>query len=188
MVDIHTLLSEFETQHESRGMIDDLRLLYNSTLENKYKNILELGILHGNSTRIFALAAKNLKKCKVTSVDIEEGCCKEVYEKLKQYNLEKYIEFVTSDSIEFLLDQPDNSFDCIFLDTSHTFKQTVVELFLCGIKIKQNGGHIFLHDIHMPGVSSAIDLFLSYNPHVEYRKYNTPAGLGFIVMKRRNKK
>lgn len=185
MVDIRTLLSEFETQHESRGMIDDLKLLYNSTVENKYKNILELGVLHGNSTRVFALAASILKNCNITSVDIEEGCCKEAYEKLKQYELEKYVKFVTSDSVEFLLDQDDDFFDCIFIDTSHTYKQTIVELFLAGLKVKQDGGHIFLHDVHMPNVSSAIELFMSYNKHLKYIKYHTPAGLEFIGMSRR---
>lgn len=182
MIDINDLIKEFENIHESKGMVEDIKILYKYAIENQYKNILELGILHGNSTKTFALAASKIPGCLFTSVDIEEYCIEEMKQKLKVYGLEKYVNFVNSDSVKFMESQPDKTYDCIFIDTSHSLNQTIAELFVAALKV-QPGGHIFMHDTAMPEICRAIEIFKQYTK-LDFWNFSTPAGLGLIEMKK----
>jgi predicted O-methyltransferase YrrM len=175
------LLEEFKVVHVSLGMLEDVKLLYDYATGMKFQRILEFGVLHGNSTRTFASAASVTQNCHITSVDVEQGCIDEVSRKLKDDNLEKYVTFHKDNSIDFLLHQPNGAWDCIFIDTDHRFVQTVAELFLAGLKVKQTNGFIFMHDTNMGEVAQAIELFKSYVP-CGHKHFNTPAGLDVIII------
>jgi predicted O-methyltransferase YrrM len=177
------LLKEFSTLHESIGMLEDVKILYKYVTEKKFKNVLELGILHGNTCRTFACAAATLPDTHITSVDIEQGCVDVCKEKITHDGTYNYVTFYQSDSVKFLNNQPYYSFDCIFIDTDHRLTQTLAELFLAGTRVLQDGGHIFMHDTGMLEVQQAIDLFKHYRL-IEHTRFQTPAGLDLIVLRR----
>jgi len=181
MKDWNELLSELGTLHESIGMFEDLKIFYEYTLKYKYNNILEIGILHGNSNRTFACAASVLPNTKITSVDIEQGCINECYAKLKNDGFEQYVTYVKSDSVKFLHQSNDNYWDCIFIDTDHRLTQTLAEIFLAGLKAKQNGGHIFMHDTGMQEVRDAIEVFKKYKKY-KHTRFQTNAGLDLLEL------
>ncbi len=185
MKNFNELLLEFDSLHEAKGMLEDVKILYDYTITRGFQNILELGVMHGNSTRTFACAASNLPNTHVTSVDIEEQCCDEVSQRLQSDGLASFVTFVTSDSIEFLNKQPDDFYDCIFIDTTHEFKQTLCELFLASFKVKQHKGYIFMHDVAMPQVVTAIEAFMKCDPNCTFEKFSTPAGLGLVKINRK---
>lgn len=181
MKNINELLEEYKNVHLSMGMLDDVKFMHKFATENKFMNILELGILHGNSTRAFAIACSETGG-HLTSVDIEPACIDEVYQKIKDDGTLDFVTFKTADSIDFLYHQPDGYWDCIFIDTSHLLLQTIGEIFLAAQKVKQNGGYLLLHDTNQEGVDRALKLFLQYNSKcVTFQNHYTNAGLGVIV-------
>ncbi len=182
MTTFDKLLAEFSQLHEAIGMLEDVKILYQYVVENKFRNVLELGTLHGNSCRTFACAASTLPNTYITSIDIEKGCLDECLEKLKKDGTERFVTFKHKDSVKFLQEQQDNFWDCIFIDTDHRLIQTIAEIFLAGTKVKQNGGYIFMHDTGMLEVRQAIELLQKYRK-VEHERFNTPAGLDLIIFR-----
>ncbi len=181
MKTFNELLAEFSTLHESIGMLEDVKILYQYITENKFKNILEIGILHGNTCRTFACAASILPDTCITSVDIEQGCIDVCREKIEHDGTDKYVKFYCSDSVKFLNQQPFFNYDCIFIDTDHRLTQTIAEIFLAGTRVLQNGGCIFMHDTGMLEVQQAIDLF-KYYKFIKHVHFQTPAGLDLIIL------
>lgn len=82
-----------------------------------------------------------------------------VTEKFKQ---EKGISIVKSDSVNFLLDQPQDSLDFVYIDTLHTYDQTIKELNAAYSCVKPNGyicGHDYCKLFH--GVIDAVQEFVA---------------------------
>jgi predicted O-methyltransferase YrrM len=162
MKTIEELLKEYLESYESKGMVNDAKILHDYVSERQLKNVLEFGVLHGSTTRALAIAASKVPECNYVSVDIEQGCIDEATRKLKEDGTENFVKFVCSDSIKFLQEQTPDFWDFIFIDTDHTIKQTIAELFMAGVCIKQKNGYIFMHDAHMDGVKNTASLFRSY--------------------------
>jgi hypothetical protein len=75
------------------------------------------------------------------------------------------IEIVKRDSVSFLQNFPDNYFDFIYIDTSHQYEHTKLELNLSLKKIKKNGiisGHDY-NRYRFDGVVRAVDEFSKEN-------------------------
>src|SRR4030067_2304146 len=177
MITFNELLKEFEVLHESIGMLPDVKLLHDYVKNNNLKEILELGILHGNSSRTFAVAASEING-HLTSVDIEQTCLDDVLQRLKKDGTENFVTLIEGDSIKFLLKQPDKKYDCIFIDTNHLFRQTIAEIAVAMLKINENG-YLFLHDTNQEGVSQAITIFMKYaSDRISFNNHQTNAGLG----------
>jgi predicted O-methyltransferase YrrM len=178
MKTIDELIKEYLESYESRGMWQDAKILHDYVVERKLTNILEFGILHGSTTRALAIAASKIEDSNYVSVDIEQGCIDEASAKLTDDDTRRYVNFVCSDSIKFLQAQPYNKWDLIFIDTDHTLRQTIAELFLAASRIKTQDGYIFMHDAHMDGVRQAADLFRFYNAEkFEMNYYQTDSGM-----------
>ena len=82
-----------------------------------------------------------------------------------KFENETSIEIVKKDSISFLQHFPDNYFDFIYIDTSHQYEHTKIELNLSLNKIKK-GGIISGHDYNkyrFEGVVRAVDEFSKEN-------------------------
>lgn len=96
--------------------------LYSIAIGSKAKNILELGVRNGDSTRPLLAAAKR-NNGKLTSVDIHETSF---------VPDESYREnwcFVKSDALEFLRNQtPSEPYDMIFIDDWHAYDHVKKEL------------------------------------------------------------
>ena len=168
------------------GMTEDTLILYHYAMNFKFKNILELGVgPYGNSTRTFALASSQIPDSKFISVDIDENCIKEMSKKLQELGLDKYVTFIVDDSINVLRQSPSSFYDCIFMDTSHEYKQTLTELFLAASKINLHNDNacIFLHDTMKMEVWEPINIFLAYSPYWLHIEFNTEGGLGLLMKK-----
>lgn len=182
MITFNELLKEFESLHESIGMLPDVKLLHDYVVNNKLTEILELGILHGNSSRTFAVAASEIGG-HVMSVDIEKACIDDVSQRLKKDGTENFVTFVESDSIKFLLKTPDLTYDCIFIDTNHLYRQSIAEISVAMQKIEKDG-YLFLHDTNQEGVAQAITIFMKYvSDKISFTNHQTNAGLGVMRWK-----
>ena len=140
----------FETRYILPNAISDhLQFLYNYIRKNNIINILELGVNEGFTTRSFLAALSDIKAGKLISIDIND------YSKLsfKNEKLFKKWKFIQSCDITFSRRLPkylndnklSNSFDLLFIDTSHTYFHTYLELILYSKYVRTNGS-IILHD------------------------------------------
>jgi len=179
MKTFNKLLEEFKQIHTSMGMVEDVKLLYEYATKIRFPRVLELGVLHGNSTRTFACAAYEAGS-HITSVDIEQGCLDEVARKLKDDGLAEYVTFVNSDSVKFLMNQPSETWNCIFIDTDHRLTQTLAELFVGHDKLVE-GGYMFMHDTNMGEVVTSIEFYKKQFEPTIHRHFDTPAGLDLII-------
>lgn len=190
MNNIELRLMELQNLPEAHDMKDDLTVLYNAVLTNKPVMVLELGSGGGLSTRTFALASKKLDEgegphppsTKIISVDIDADRQMKVFEKLKAEGLEEHVSFVLQDSVAFLQQNSQNICDFIFIDTDHTYKQTLAEI-LNAAPMLSKKGYLFLHDTRYPEVWAALQTFLRQNVSFMYVDYDTPAGLGLLIRK-----
>jgi spermidine synthase len=107
------------------------------------------------STRLFNQYTKD-----VTTVDIELS--KEMKKLLLYF---PNIKFVQEDSIEYLNSIPNQSFDVIYIDTTHDYGRTREELLLSYEKVKENG-IISGHDYNTDAVANAITSTFKY-PDIE---------------------
>ncbi len=129
------------------------------------KDLLELGVARGISTIGLLYTCKE-NNAHLWSVDIasekkdDEGALRFVLrtkEYVKSLGLEKYWTFTQCDDLEY---ECDREYDLIFIDTSHKYDQTLLELEKFSKFIK-TGKTIFLHDTHLsPDVARAIKSFM----------------------------
>jgi predicted O-methyltransferase YrrM len=118
-----------------------LMTLFSLVLQNKSKNILELGVRYGDTTEPM-IAAASLLGGKITCVDIENTLwsCPD--------DLQDIYTFVKSDAIKFLEDAVARNeyYDFIYVDDWHTYHHVKRELELID-KIADEKTIIVLHDL-----------------------------------------
>jgi cephalosporin hydroxylase len=121
---------------------DHLPLLYRYSRGH----VLELGVRGGVSTAAL-LAGVEERGGHLWSIDIDPDCRNIWARGHPQWT------FIHGNSCEFVAGGPD-SFEVLFIDTSHTYEQTLCELELWGAKSMR----IFLHDANddTPGVERAV--------------------------------
>jgi SAM-dependent methyltransferase len=76
------------------------------------------------------------------------------------------VEIHVERDLQFLERFPDHHFDLLYLDTTHTYKDTKRELAAMYRKTKP-GGHLTGHDYNFIGVGQAIHEFLPEHPECE---------------------
>lgn len=169
---IHSPLESEMTQ--PTDIHEHLQTLHMLTIELNLKNILELGTRTGESTIALLLAAKELGG-KVTSVDIDP--CYEAKEKVKKLGLESYWEFIQIDDLKLSWKE---NIDHLFIDTSHTYEQTIHE-FKKFEPMVRKGGLITLHDtVSCPPVLQAIHDYISQRNDIRFYKFFHNNGLGVL--------
>lgn len=149
----------------------DVDFLKQFCLDINARHILELGVRAGHSTCAFLSAIKS-KKGKLVSIDIDD--CSDVF------NSPDW-EFHRMNDLDF---DTNAQFDIIFIDTSHTYDQTLAELRKFAPNLKKNGA-ILLHDtISYPPVSQAIQAYLKENPNkYECANHRGFSGIGILRLK-----
>jgi len=152
-------------------IIEHVQFLYDICFEVDAKVILEFGVREGTSTKVFLMAAPELN-ARVISVDIED--CSKIVES-------PYWEFHQMNDLDYEIDKP---IDVLFIDTSHTYDQTLAELRKFAPLVAKTGV-ILLHDTeHCPEVKQAIYTFLNEVPNV-YDFENRPNCNGLGILWRR---
>ena len=128
---------------------DHILYLFDFVKDNNINQILELGVNEGFTTKAFLAALSDNDNGQLISIDIND------YSKLDlfcEHTFKKW-KFIQSCDIEFsnkltqyLIDKNlSNSFDLLFIDTSHTYFHTYLELILYS-KFLSPSGFIILHD------------------------------------------
>ncbi len=133
-------LEEF-TESDIKG---HLEYLYNTVIQLSAQVILELGVRSGESTKAFLEACKETGG-KLISIDIVD---------CSQVSADKHWQFIQSDDLDIPWDK---DIDILFIDTSHTYEQTLAELKKFAPYVKK-GGKIILHDtVVYPDVLKALE-------------------------------
>jgi len=172
---INNITSPLESQMtQGTDIHEHLQTLHMLTIEMNLKNILELGTRTGESTIALLLATKEIGG-KMTSVDIDS--CDEAKEKIKELDLEQNWNFIQGDDLNLKWNE---SIDHLFIDTSHTYDQTIAELEKFEPYVRK-GGLISLHDIvSCPPVLKAIEDFISKRTDIRFYKFFHNNGLGIL--------
>lgn len=116
--------------------------------------VLELGCFYGASAELFREYSNF-----VTCVDIV------LYPDMANLIQDKGIQFIKSDSIEYLQNINNNQYDIIYIDTTHDFGRTKEEILLSYNKLSY-GGYIAGHDYNIHGVWNALISTFEY-PDIE---------------------
>jgi len=168
--------------------------LYNFVIDNFKKEddwALELGVCLGRSTRTILYALEKVKKGLLVSIDntLDHRVTKTINFIKGHPNLRKRWLFVKEDDKNFLNVLQAILFGVkrlqvskfVFIDTSHEFNHTLIELFT----YSHLTNNIFLHDTELPSVSKAIDLFLrTYNQEFEHKEYGFLHGFAHLKRKK----
>lgn len=120
----------------------------------KETRVLELGCFYGASAELFREYSNN-----VTCVDIT------LYPEMANIIQNKGIQFIKSDSIEYLKNIQYNQYDLIYIDTTHDFGRTRDEVLLSYSKLN-DGCYIAGHDYNIHGVWNALISIFEY-PDIE---------------------
>ena len=153
---------------------EHLMTLYMLTKHFKLSIVLELGVRTGESTIALLSAAKEIGGT-VTSIDTMD--CPEARSKVDSLGLSKWWRFIKGDDLEVEWNHPIGH---LFIDTSHTYEQTLKELHRFEPKVK-NGGVITLHDIvSFPDALQAINDYLVRRDDLQLYKYFNNNGLAVI--------
>lgn len=121
---------------------EELQGFLNLLLDNKVKNLLQIGLGHWASTH-FVLS---LLIDQVTTVEYDE-------EHVKRYIAHaspQHEKIITGDSLEAYKDMEDNTFDAVFIDANHSYEYVKKDLENYYKKVKI-GGIIALHDVNFEG-------------------------------------
>ena len=153
---------------------DHLCTLYLLTIEFNLKKIIELGTRNGESTIALLQAAHEISG-EVTSIDINS--CSYAKNIINDLNLSDKWNFIQNDDLEIEWNQV---IDHLFIDTSHTYEQTMAELKKYEPFVR-SGGIITLHDmVGCPEVLIAINEYIQNREDIKFYKYFHNSGLGIL--------
>lgn len=148
------------------------------------KNITELGTYKGYTTLRLMEAAEATGGW-VTSIDIEDFRSSVI----TRIDMAEFYTFRLGDSVEVV--QTLDSIDFAFIDTTHTYPDTMNEVLAISDKMKA-GGIIALHDpLSFPGVGQAVAKFINMGlfhgltfptpPRKSCPEWQTVSGLAVLV-------
>lgn len=161
-------------------------IFFSEVMRQRARKVIELGTGSGESAEAFLLALE-LTRGHLWTVDIRQR--DEVIDRLRKRYGKRFI-FYKGDSLDFVKEWDKGKVDIIFIDTSHTYEQTLRELEVYTPLLKEDGT-IYLHDVlaHITysdpqyGVMKAIETYREQNPGWEFKVFYTPYGLGEMKRK-----
>lgn len=126
-------------------------LLYSLLRHMKPKTVLEIGVSAGHMTCWLALAMLKNGEGKVTSVDNfsrahgGEADTPEIPKsRLRKAGLLQWVDFVKSDSVEYLKAQADNSYDFVWVDADHSYDGAYEDI-IEALRVAKKG--VGVHDV-----------------------------------------
>ena len=160
-----------ELDDNAIDIYEHLPVMQKICMDIEAENILELGVRTGNSTRAFIEVA-DIIDSQVYGVDIED--CSWVSDSPRFH-------FTKCDSLEYV---PDFIPSLVFIDTSHKYHQTLLELRRY-VPLLPTAGVIMLHDtISCPEVLQAIQDFIKESDRIEkFENHTNNNGLGILWLK-----
>lgn len=159
---------------------EHLPTLYQLAVEINAKVVIELGVRSGESTIAF-LEAMHTTDGHLWSVDVDP--CEGAKQKMKRYGLDDRWTFTVLDDISYGMSKWDRTkkADIVFIDTSHEYRQTQMELNVYD-QIVRPGGLMILHDtVSRPqGVLKPIREFLDTHRGYRFENLENCCGLGIL--------
>jgi predicted O-methyltransferase YrrM len=153
---------------------EHLATIWMLAVEHGFQRVLELGTRKGESTTALLLAAKQ-NNGHVTSIDID--ACLDARQAVEKLNLSDYWTFMQHDDLQVEWTEP---IDLLFIDTSHTYEQTLKELEKFEPHVRE-GGTIIMHDIVAdPPVHDAIMHYITGRNGLRLYRYINNNGLAII--------
>ena len=155
---------------------DHLPLFYSLVVTRKPRIVVELGTRGGVSTLAFLLALDHNRAGHLYSCDVD--ACGSARTKIESLGLSPFWTFRQGDDLDWA-DCP-TPIDVLFVDTSHTYEQTVAELRAFAPRLAPDGV-ILLHDTEsFPAVRLAVQEFVAAeNWQADYLKASN--GLGILT-------
>ena len=148
-------------------------------LEFNLKNVVELGVLFGESTIALAESVSKING-HLWSIDIDE--CNKAHELINKGNLNKFWTFIQGNDLE-IGKKWNTPIDHLFLDTYHSERQVFSELELFEPHVKENG-FISFHDTRsFKGVLPAILKYVK-TKNMKFRFYNYVNSNGLAVIRK----
>ena len=172
---------DFEFTSMIKGDITDhLTFLYFIVKEMNLKNVLELGVYRGYSTRALLQAVVEIDG-KMTSVDVLYLPKIQSWVKNKGFGM--YWTFIQNND---LLINWKEKIDLLFIDTSHELQHTKNEL-LKFVPFVKHGGYIIMHDFnhpkHLKAINQASDEYFTGKEGYEFYRFYHNNGLLVIKYK-----
>jgi predicted O-methyltransferase YrrM len=156
---------------------EHLVTLYMLTVELRLKTVVELGTRTGESTVALLFAAKECSG-EVFSYDIND--CPDAKRAVERYGLQGHWHFNRSDDLKVDWNGP---IDHLYVDTSHTYDQTLRELQKFEPHVNHNG-IITMHDpIAFPAVRAAATTYMKGRDDMRLYEYTNNNGLLVIFKK-----
>jgi predicted O-methyltransferase YrrM len=180
-LDVHTLVNDFfELKIGTPSDISEhLQFLHDVTVVMNAKQVVELGVREGCSTSAF-LSALTETSGNLWSCDIQRPIG-EVAKFLDNFNWS----FNLGNSISLTtIKVIPNSYDIVFIDTSHFFNETYQEMTLYFQNLRL-GGLMILHDSNEPVYATekdAINRFMDLHTTSEWFEFKNNHGL-FVICK-----
>lgn len=177
-----------DIRREACGMYPDIiDILYWLCRESEAKNILEIGTGHSLIPLLLACIRNGGK---LFSTDISSTICPDSI--ISQFNIQQYSNSniwsykFGIDSVELAKRWSGEMIDFIYLDSSHTYEQTVREIneWLPNLKV---GGWFVFHDVVScaNGVLRPITEFLlGHSSDFEFHHYPICHGFGILIKKK----
>jgi len=155
-------------------------LLFALVRSLKPDNVLEIGTFEGDTALAIARALKENKLGHLTTTDIR-SFGQEMF--LVDNDVGEYVTCVTSNPVEYLEQQQSGSFDFIFIDGSHEYKEVSRDLEMSDRLIKDQG-YIVGHDaIMIPDVVTAYTSFMEKNKD-KYKDIVLDTYAGVFILKK----
>ncbi len=172
---------DFEFTSMIKGDITDhLTFLYFIVKEKKLKNVLELGVYRGYSTKALLQAVVEIGG-KMTSVDILN--LPKIQTWVKDKGFDSYWTFIQNNDL--MIDW-EEGIDLLFIDSSHKLQHTKDEL-LKFVPFVKHGGYIIMHDFnhpkHLKAINQAVDEYFVKDPRYEFYRFYHNNGLLVVKFK-----
>lgn len=145
-------------------MKDGIEFLTNYIKENNVKTILEIGSAIGYSAIRMALVDESIK---VTTIERDTSRFNEAVKNIKEFNLEKQIEIINADALEYTTDK---QFDLIFIDAAKAQYIKFFEKYKTNLK---QDGTIISDNLDFHGLVKNPELTSNRNTKQLVRKINT---------------
>ena len=163
-------------------MKDGIEFLTQYIKENNVKTILEIGSAIGYSAIRMALVDKDIE---VTTIERDIDRYNEAVKNIKEFNLEKQIEIINTDALEYTTDK---QFDLIFIDAAKAqyikfFEKYKVNLKQDGTIISDNlDFHGLVKNPELTSNRNTLQLVRKINTYIEFLKENKKFKTEFISL------
>lgn len=163
--------------------IDEPIILYNKIQEVKPKNIIDVGVHFGLSTRVCLVSSVDIGT-KITSCDIVNPKMG-VIDFVRKYKFSSrwYFRLGSDIDIDFLQEVRSIEPEIVLLDSNHEAPHVLTQLNMYS-QIIPNNATMFIHDSNNEGVKYALTYWLSRNNKWDFLEHKTK--LGYTEVFKRN--